>query len=215
MSYEYIIYLYIAHMFVYWGFSAIFYIVDLFALDKYHNNWKKYKKAAIDSFCNQLFIGLPTLYLLNDNINNAIIKSENDTFFTTLIKIFFIANLSNIFFYILHYLLHFKFLYNLIHYKHHEFIETIAVAAVYAHPIEYLFANVLAFVVPFIMIGTNFPTAFCLISIGTFVTLMAHCNYNLFGIKNAHLIHHKLFLCNYGFGEYLDKMFGTYREQNR
>ncbi len=182
-------------MITYWFFSMICYFIDLFTLDKDHKNWKKYKNAAVVSFVNQTLISVPTVYLLNDHVNNAINKSQNDTITTTLSKVFIIANLSNIFFYFLHYLLHLNPLYKLIHYKHHEFIDPIAVAALYAHPIEHLFGNLLSFIVPFILIGTNYYAALFMVFFGTLVTITAHCDYKFLG-NNKHPIHHRKFLCN-------------------
>jgi len=211
MSYDYIKDAYCLHMIIYWFYSLLFYVVDLFYLDSNHRNWKKYKDAVIVSLCNQVFVTLPALYLLNDKINYAIDSSANDTFFVTICKIFLIGNLSNLIFYVSHYLLHTKKLYELIHYKHHEFIETVVVAAFYAHPIEHLVCNLLSFVIPFIFFGTNYLAAMVMIFVGTFITLSAHCEYIFFNIRNDHVIHHKLFVYNYGFGGYLDKFLGTYK----
>jgi sterol desaturase/sphingolipid hydroxylase (fatty acid hydroxylase superfamily) len=199
------------HLGIYWLFSFIFFILDLKYLDSTHNNWRKYKKGAIGSLLNQIFITIPITLLLKVNIINAFESSTNDSVGLTLIKIFLIANLSNIFFYLSHYLLHTKLLFKLIHYKHHEFIEPIAVAAVYAHPLEHLVTNVLSFIIPFILIGTNYIAGIILVCIGTFITIHAHCTYTIFNMKNEHLIHHKLFKYNYGFGGYLDWFFNTYK----
>lgn len=212
MSYDYVITIYCLHMITYWFFSMMFYFVDLAYLNKNHNNWKNYGKGAIISLFNQVFVSAPTIFLLNDYVNNAIDKSKDDTMTTTIIKVFAISNISNIIFYFIHYLLHKPYFYKMIHSKHHEFIDPIAVAALYAHPIEHLFGNILAFIVPQLIIGINYTTTMILVFIGTLITLIAHFDYNILGIKNGHAIHHRKFLCNYGFGDYLDKFFGTYKE---
>jgi fatty acid hydroxylase domain-containing protein 2 len=209
MSLKYTINAFGLHFITYWTLSLLCYIIDLFVLDKKHDNWKKYKNAAYVSFLNQILISLPTMYLMSPYMVDPINKSENDNLIIMILKVFSIINLSNILFYCTHYILHIKSLYQLIHAKHHEFIEPIAVAALYAHPIEHLISNLLVFFVPFMYIGTNETIAYLLIVGGTIVTITAHCDYKF--LKNAHAAHHKLFVYNYGFGGYLDKIMGTYK----
>ena len=99
----------------------------------------------------------------------------------------------------------------MIHYIHHEFIEPISVASLYAHPIEHLFANTLAFFIPFFLIGTTYICSLIFIIIGTTITILSHTNYRVISNKNDHIIHHKLFKYNFGFGGYIDKLFSTYK----
>jgi sterol desaturase/sphingolipid hydroxylase (fatty acid hydroxylase superfamily) len=195
------------HLATYWTSSAFFLCLDIMYLDKEHPNWNKYMDAVKISFINQFTIGLPTLFLLENQLIAATEKSIDDTTMVTIIKIFLIVNLSNLFFYWCHRLLHTRNLYNMIHYKHHEFIEPIAVAALYAHPIEHLFANTLAFIIPFILIGTTYNIMLCLISAGTFITTLGHAMYE----NGSHLVHHRLYKYNFGFGGYLDMLFNTYK----
>ena len=46
-------------------------------------------------------------------------------------------------FYWSHRTLHLKFLYKHIHKKHHTFNDTISIAYIYTHPVEYIFGNIL------------------------------------------------------------------------
>ena len=201
--------LFLLHFVTYWSVSIFFLVVDWFCLDKSHNNWKKYPKAIKTSLVNQLTISLPTVYLC-DNLINSALDTNSNSWFLYGFKIFLLVNLSNIFFYITHRLLHTKWIYKMIHYKHHEFIEPVACATLYAHPIEHLFSNVLSFIVPFILIGTTYYTMLCLIFIGTLISMIAHIQYKILPTPNNHLVHHKLYKYNYGFGDYLDILFGTY-----
>jgi len=198
------------HFITYWSSCYIFYLLDLKYLDKNHINWSKYQNAIKTSLINQFTISLPTLYFIEDYTIIAINKSINDSYFFTFNKILLIINMSNMLFYIFHRLLHTKFFYNIIHYKHHEFIEPIAVASLYSHPFEHLFANTLSFLIPFIIVGIPYYTMLILTSLGTFITVTSHANYKVISNHNDHLIHHKLYKYNYGFGGYLDKILSTY-----
>ena len=204
-------YCFILHIGTYWIFSFIGYLLDLKYLDKGHKNWSRYTKAVWNVLLNQLFILIPTIYLLKDNILDSVVKSQSDSLFYTIIKIIFIGFITNLLFYTTHYILHTRVAFKLIHYKHHEFIEPIVAGSMYAHPVEYLISNVLAFLIPFIIVGTNSITLLILIFVSTLFTLHAHCQYKLNKMKNDHLIHHKLFKYNFGFCKYLDIILNTYK----
>ena len=113
------------------------------------------------------------------------------------------------FFYWSHRALHIPLIFKHIHYKHHEFIEPICVAALYTHPIEHLISNTLSFLIPFMYIGCNYYIMLSLLSGASIITVFYHTK--SLAIFNDHLVHHQLFKYNYGFGGYLDKLFGTHR----
>jgi sterol desaturase/sphingolipid hydroxylase (fatty acid hydroxylase superfamily) len=211
--FDYIIIPFLVHITTYWSLSFIFYLLDLKYLEKNHVNWLNYKKAAKCSFINQIMISFPTIYFTEKYIILAVEKSCNDSNSTILFKIFIIVNMANFLFYIFHRLFHTKILFKLLHYKHHEFIEPIAVAALYSNPIEHLFANTLSFLIPFYIVGVPYYTMLFLLCSGSCIVVFSHINYRLVS-DEMHLIHHKLFRYNYGFISYLDKIFGTYKIKN-
>jgi len=204
----FVLYPFIIHMSTYWLTCNFFFALDFKYLDPNHTNWKKYGKAAITSLFNQVFISLPTLYLLSNHLKDSVEKSAYDSIMVTLLKIFLIVNLSNFLFYWCHRLLHNTYIYKHIHMKHHEFVEPIAVAAFYANPIEHLFANTLCFLIPFILIGSSYYIMIFMLTVGTFVTVLAHVTYYA---NNEHVVHHKLYKYNFGFSGYIDMIFNTYK----
>jgi methylsterol monooxygenase len=208
---NYIIIPFLCHFIPYWTLCYRFYLLDYKYLDKNHVNWARYSKAIKGSLINQLTIHLPTLYFTESLYENAVIKSIDDTYLVSFIKIFCIINFTNILFYIIHKLLHTRILFNFIHYKHHEFIEPIAPASIYAHWIEHLLTNTLAFLIPFYLIGINYIYSLILIVLGTTSAILSHVPYKIKSNHNAHLLHHKLYKYNYGFGGYLDKLLKTYK----
>jgi len=200
---------FITHLISYWV-SAIFFIY----LDKKYKIYEKngnnlYIKAIKKSVQNQFLITLPLTYLLKSNIEKSIIKSEQDSIYISLIKLFIIANISNFIFYWLHRLLHYKIFYRYIHKIHHEYIIPIAPCALYAHPLEHILCNNLVYIMPFILIGMNYKFLLISICLGSINTTMSHTKY-IESININHYLHHEKFNYNYGFGSTLDKLFKTY-----
>jgi sterol desaturase/sphingolipid hydroxylase (fatty acid hydroxylase superfamily) len=149
---------------------------------------------------------------MRSHIEKAVVSSMNDTMYETIFKLFLIINLANLLFYSFHRILHVKFFYNTIHYRHHEFIEPVAVAALYAHPIEHLTANTMSFLLPFVLIGTNYTIMLVLLGSASLITVLSHTSHNkMLPTFNDHMIHHRLFRYNYGFGGYIDRLFNTFR----
>ncbi len=197
------------HMITYWTSSFIFFIMDILYLDFDHVNWKKYPDAIKTSLFNQFLISLPTVLVLSNQFSLSLALAINDSWTITGFKIFLITNLSNLLFYSFHRLLHTPWFFNNIHYQHHEFIEPVAVATLYAHPVEHLFANVLSFLIPVVLIGTTYKITMGLLVLSTLISTFAHVKYKVLPIENEHWIHHRLFKYNFGFGGYLDRLFGT------
>ena len=204
---DYVFIPFLVHLASYWSTCAVFYLKDRLFEKGY--NWPAYRLAATTSIKNQFYISLPTLYITSGRIQKIIESSSDDAILVCVAKLFIIVNISNLFFYWSHRLLHVPFMFRYVHYKHHEFIEPVGVAALYAHPLEHFISNTLSFILPFLYVGCNYYIMLLMLGSASVITVLYHTKY--FFIFNDHLIHHQLFKCNYGFGGYLDKMFGTYR----
>ena len=70
--------------------------------------------------------------------------------FEILGQLIYFMLLEDFFFYWSHRFLHTPYIYKKIHKKHHEYHQTISIAAVYTHPLEYLFGNILPLAVGYI-----------------------------------------------------------------
>ena len=120
---------------------------------------------------------------------------------------------AEVVFYFPHRWLHTKWAFQNIHYLHHEYTAPIALASVYAHPVEFVLSNVVPFVVGPIMCGTHMSVWLLWTIIGTCNTSIGHIGYQLpfLGRRQAHDWHHRaVHLGMYDLGSHLmDNLFGT------
>ena len=89
-------------------------------------------------------------------------------------------------------LLHSAYLYRFIHKRHHEWTAPIAVTAMYCHPFENIFANVLPIFLGVFIMGSHVATAWLWFSLAILFTLNSHSGYHLPFLPSpeAHDFHH-------------------------
>ena len=63
--------------------------------------------------------------------------------------------IEDIGFSIAHRILHSKFLYKHVHKVHHTYSQTIGIAGGYAHPVEFIFGNMIPAIIPVILLGSR------------------------------------------------------------
>ena len=210
---DYIIIPFFVHISSFWFCCAYFYMYDRKFIEKSNENKNKYYKAIKVSLVNQFLISLPVLYLFQDLIKSTILQSESYSCIKNLYHVFLIANISNLIFYTIHRLFHVSYFYKKIHNVHHEFIEPISPSALYAHPIEHIFANTLPFLCSYLYFGCSYYIMLLLLCAGSFVTTIAHTKHDIKFFGQEHINHHKYFKVNFGFGGYIDKFFNTYYDK--
>lgn len=118
--------------------------------------------------------------------------------------------LTDFLFYFMHRLAHLKYFYK-IHSIHHTFDIPIAVAALYAHPVEHMFVNVFTATAPLFIVRACPVVAFMWTAIASANTVVAHSANQ----KNGqHALHHRFRNCNYGVGLMLvDRIVGTLKTE--
>jgi sterol desaturase/sphingolipid hydroxylase (fatty acid hydroxylase superfamily) len=106
-----------------------------------------------------------------------------------------------------HRLLHHPFLYRRVHKIHHRFKAPCAMAAVYAHPLEFIFGNVAGVVMGPVLTNSHPYTAYFWFALALFVTCKDHSGFRFFD-SHHHDAHHEFYNYNYG-NPLLDQICGT------
>jgi len=202
--------LFLTHIFCYYLACLYFYRYDKKFIEKSEENKTKYYNSIKGSLVNQFCYTLPIMILIAENINNITNIAEKYTFIENLWRVFLIGNLASILFYIVHRILHIRYFYKNIHYEHHTFITPVAPAGLYARPLEHIFGNTLPLLCAYLYIGCSYYSLLLLIALISINVPFAHTVHDIKYFNLDHVYHHKYFKFNYGFGGYIDKIFGTH-----
>ncbi len=192
-------------------------------------NWKVFLNKHIKNILfNQIFIFGGVLLLsglLKEKIPHRIDYESLPSWKEFTLHYLFTVTINDLCFFLTHWLLHHEKFYQKIHKVHHENKITHAVAAYYAHPIEFLFGNVLVFTVGNIILGQRLHlfTSMMSMQIGIERTMETHSGYSFtwspiyitsyylefLSKPDFHSYHHLQFKGNYA-GVYLiwDRYFG-------
>lgn len=134
---------------IYWGFGAIYTIMDLTNRPKILRRYKiqpntnepvdtkKLIKVIMSVVCNQIFVGIPfaifSFYAMK--LRGMPDVRELPTFHWVLFEIGICILVEEFGFYYSHRLMHIKRIYKYIHKQHHLWQSPVAVTAIYAHPV--------------------------------------------------------------------------------
>jgi sterol desaturase/sphingolipid hydroxylase (fatty acid hydroxylase superfamily) len=117
---------------------------------------------------------------------------------------------GDVWLYFSHRLLHTRFLFQHIHYVHHQFIHPQPIDTFYAHPLENIFQNWCIIGIPLLFTPLYVSKLTLLILCPLFLqnTLQAHNT--IHDKQGFHILHHLFHYRNYGAGLHLmDHLFGT------
>ncbi|CRK91231.1 CLUMA_CG004912, isoform A [Clunio marinus] len=210
---------------LYWSFGAIYTLMDLTNRPKFLRKYKiqpntnepvdskQLIKVIMSVVFNQIFIGIPfailSFYLMK--LRGIPEMRKLPTFHGILFDIIVCIFVEEFGFYYSHRLMHSKRIYKHIHKQHHLWQSPVAVTAIYAHPIEHIFSNMLPPFLGVLICGSHITTAWLWFSMALLSTLNAHSGYHFpfFPSPEAHDFHHLKFNTNYGMLGFLDRIHGT------
>lgn len=121
---------------------------------------------------------------------------------------------SEILFYSAHRLLHHKYVYSLIHKKHHYFKSPVGFSSFYMTPLDYIFGNIIPLGLAPVLFNIPFWLYAIYMSVGlTNTILISHSGINWSNKPNPgtqdHDIHHQKTYYNYGFLGFMDVLCKT------
>jgi len=193
-----------------------------------YSKWSEQLKKTIKTLIfNHLFLAPFIAALPMYSLSKSLYRMDYESLpspFEIFWQILFNGLCDDFVFYWTHRILHWDKIYGYIHKKHHEYVSSIGITAEYAHPLEFIFGNILPANTGKFILG-NRMHAFTVI-LGTWIKLFsvteAHSGYafpwspfflNLFQIPtDYHAYHHLNYNGNYGNSMLFDVMYGTVNE---
>jgi sterol desaturase/sphingolipid hydroxylase (fatty acid hydroxylase superfamily) len=210
---------------VYWIVGAFYTFVDLtgkpsfllkYKIQDNSNSYPVTRRQLIrvirQVIINQIFVGIPFCLIGHYSLRwRGYEWGKLPTFQWVLLELSICILIEELVFYYSHRLLHNPRIYKYIHKKHHEWTAPIAITAIYCHPIEHIFSNLLPPLLGPLILGSHTATAWLWFTLAILSTLNAHCGYHFPFLPSpeAHDFHHLKFNQNFGVLGVLDRLHGT------
>jgi len=166
-----------------------------------------------------VLIGMPYIMWLS-YIEAAVVEAPLPLYKERALMLLAHLVVNEVAFFYAHWALHQGRLYRMIHKKHHEFTAPFALAALHAHPVELVVADLIPFTLGFWLFNPHILFVYMWIVGASLGTQTHHSGYRLPWIAgfdeqpSFHDFHHQRFNCNYGAVGWLDRLHGTDKAYN-
>ncbi|CAO1380280.1 unnamed protein product [Diamesa tonsa] len=210
---------------VYWIFGAIYTIMDVTNKPAFIRRYKiqpgtnepvetkRLIQVIMTVIFNQICVGIPfalfSYYAMR--LRGIPDVRELPKFHRVLFDLAICILVEEFGFYYSHRLMHTKKIYKHIHKRHHEWTSPIAITAIYCHPIEHIFSNVLPPFLGVFVCRSHIATCWLWFALALISTLVSHSGLHFPGFPSpeAHDFHHLKFNQNFGMLGVLDRLHGT------
>ncbi|XP_068134401.1 fatty acid hydroxylase domain-containing protein 2 [Hyperolius riggenbachi] len=209
----------------FWVYNALLMFVDLTGKPNFITRYRiqqgknepvelaRLLSAVKVVFCNQIFLSFPMvlfMYVYMQWRGNPC-SIELPTFHWVLLELSVFVMVEEMLFYYSHRLFHHPSLYKHVHKQHHEWTAPVGVVAMYAHPLEHIFSNMLPPMVGPMLMGSHVATVMMWFSLALVSTTISHCGYHLPFLPSPefHDFHHLKFNQCYGVLGVFDRLHGT------
>lgn len=189
--------------------SILAYVAFTKNLEKLDRPYTEQRDIAFTrSLVNLAILGLISVPLTYLDMADVPHNNENPLWKDALFMVVWAVSAA-VLFSISHYALHSKLLWP-IHKQHHQNNPSYSTSCLDAHPVEFIFGNVMAVALPmYIFVGSESASLIWTVY-AMFNTVWGHC------VEGEHKIHHKRFRWNYGAQPFFifDKLLGTYKKSD-
>lgn len=209
--------LFILHVIVYWIVSGIFSLIDIYKpviLMKYkiQNHSQQINTTIINKLIKQVLVNqLISVFIALLFLKLYIMRgfeTSQETIPSIMESVFHFSVfllIEEIGFYYLHRLAHYGLFYKNIHKQHHEWITPIAITAIYCHPLEHIFINLIPLFIGPLIMKSHLVLIWIWVFIATINTVYSHSGYSFKYMYNkAHDYHHLYFRECFGILQILD-----------